>query len=158
MSYATQTPHLLQPHECLPKIVLFRRFLHGRLNRNDKIIETSQLKSHDSDKYEAQFNNIHVSTHCYSLNYTSPYHSSQSWLFMPHQSRIHLIRLYSVQIHTVYDAIMCFFMSKHTVSNSALGCTVEVWEWISNLIPYFTIDVIAYPCLQKGPHILHASC
>ena len=26
------------------------------------------------------------------------------------------------------------------------GCTVEVWEWISNLIPYFKMDVITYPC------------
>ena len=25
------------------------------------------------------------------------------------------------------------------------GCTVEVWEWISNLIPHFIMDVITYP-------------
>ena len=25
------------------------------------------------------------------------------------------------------------------------GYTVEVWEWIRNLIPYFIIDVITYP-------------
>ena len=25
------------------------------------------------------------------------------------------------------------------------GCTVEVWEWINNSIPYFTGHVIAYP-------------
>ena len=23
---------------------------------------------------------------------------------------------------------------------------VEVWEWISNSIPYFIVDVITYPC------------
>ena len=26
------------------------------------------------------------------------------------------------------------------------GITVEVWEWISNFIPYFMMDVITYPC------------
>ena len=26
------------------------------------------------------------------------------------------------------------------------GCTVEVWEWISNFIPHFTRHMIAYPC------------
>ena len=26
------------------------------------------------------------------------------------------------------------------------GCTVEVWEWLSNFIPYFIMDVITYPC------------
>ena len=26
------------------------------------------------------------------------------------------------------------------------GATVEVWEWISNFIPPFTMDVITYPC------------
>ena len=26
------------------------------------------------------------------------------------------------------------------------GCTVEVWEWISNFIPHFIRDVITYPC------------
>ena len=30
------------------------------------------------------------------------------------------------------------------------GCTVEVWEWISNFISYFTGHVIIYPC-KKGP-------
>ena len=27
------------------------------------------------------------------------------------------------------------------------GCTVEVWEWISNFISHFTEHVITYPCL-----------
>ena len=26
------------------------------------------------------------------------------------------------------------------------GTTVEVWEWISNFIPHFIMDVITYPC------------
>ena len=26
------------------------------------------------------------------------------------------------------------------------GTTVEVWEWISNFIPHFIMDIIAYPC------------
>ena len=26
------------------------------------------------------------------------------------------------------------------------GITVEVWEWISNSIPHFVMDVIIYPC------------
>ena len=26
------------------------------------------------------------------------------------------------------------------------GCTVEVWEWVSNFTPHFTRHVITYPC------------
>ena len=26
------------------------------------------------------------------------------------------------------------------------GATVEVWEWISNFIPLFTVQIITYPC------------
>ena len=26
------------------------------------------------------------------------------------------------------------------------GATIEVWEWISNLISHITMDVITYPC------------
>ena len=26
------------------------------------------------------------------------------------------------------------------------GATVEVWEWISNIVPYFIGHVITYPC------------
>ena len=26
-----------------------------------------------------------------------------------------------------------------------IGCTVEVWEWLNDSIPYFIIDVIVYP-------------
>ena len=26
------------------------------------------------------------------------------------------------------------------------GCTIEVWEWISNFIPHFIMDVITDPC------------
>ena len=29
------------------------------------------------------------------------------------------------------------------------GTTNEVWEWISNLIPFFTENVITYPLLNK---------
>ena len=25
------------------------------------------------------------------------------------------------------------------------GCTIEVWEWISNFIPHIMMDVITYP-------------
>ena len=28
------------------------------------------------------------------------------------------------------------------------GCTVEVYEWISNFIPHFIMDVITYPWLD----------
>ena len=35
------------------------------------------------------------------------------------------------------------------------GCTVEVWEWISNFIPHFTGHVITYTCptsiMQQKP-------
>ena len=26
------------------------------------------------------------------------------------------------------------------------GCAVEVWEWISNVIPHYMMDVITDPC------------
>ena len=26
------------------------------------------------------------------------------------------------------------------------GAAIEVWEWISNFIPHFMMDVITYPC------------
>ena len=26
------------------------------------------------------------------------------------------------------------------------GCTVELWEWISNSIQHFMMDAITYPC------------
>ena len=29
------------------------------------------------------------------------------------------------------------------------GCAFEVWEWISNFIPQFIMDVITYPCWVK---------
>ena len=29
------------------------------------------------------------------------------------------------------------------------GCTVEDWEWITNFIPYFIMDVTTYPCYWK---------
>ena len=28
-------------------------------------------------------------------------------------------------------------------------CTDEVWEWISNFIPHFIMDVITYPCKDQ---------
>ena len=31
------------------------------------------------------------------------------------------------------------------------GCTVEVWEWISNFIPHYIMDVITYLCLKLIP-------
>ena len=30
------------------------------------------------------------------------------------------------------------------------GCTVEVWKWINNFIPHFTVHVIIYPCWDKS--------
>ena len=30
------------------------------------------------------------------------------------------------------------------------GCTVEVWEWVSNFIPNFKMDVISYPCQDQS--------
>ena len=26
------------------------------------------------------------------------------------------------------------------------GYTIEVWEWVSNIISHFLIDVVIYPC------------
>ena len=34
------------------------------------------------------------------------------------------------------------------------GCTVEVWEWISNFIPHYTRCVIAYPCWDETQAML----
>ena len=30
------------------------------------------------------------------------------------------------------------------------GCIGEIWEWISNFIPHFVIDVITHPCLAQS--------
>ena len=30
------------------------------------------------------------------------------------------------------------------------GCTLEVWEWISNFIPHIIMDVIIYPCSSQN--------
>ena len=44
------------------------------------------------------------------------------------------------------------------------GCTLEVWEWVSNFIPHIIMDVITYPCwdytmLVKGvPHVMRLMC
>ena len=37
----------------------------------------------------------------------------------------------------------------HPFPNSN-GCTVEVWEWISNFIPQFMVDPITYACWDKS--------
>ena len=43
------------------------------------------------------------------------------------------------------------------------GCTVEVWEQISNFYPYFMVDVITHPCLKlvhinkRGPNAPYTS-
>ena len=34
------------------------------------------------------------------------------------------------------------------------GCTVEVWEWISNFIPHFTRHVITYPYWEWSQSML----
>ena len=34
------------------------------------------------------------------------------------------------------------------------GATVEVWEWISNLIPYVTVRMIIYPCWDWSSSML----
>ena len=34
------------------------------------------------------------------------------------------------------------------------GSTVEVWEWISNFITHFIMDVITYPCLDSSLSML----
>ena len=43
------------------------------------------------------------------------------------------------------------------------GCTVEVWEWKTNFIPHFIMDLITYPCWdwhvgKRGPRFLHGQC
>ena len=30
------------------------------------------------------------------------------------------------------------------------GSTVEVWEWLSNWIPHYIMDVITYPCWDQS--------
>ena len=52
----------------------------------------------------------------------------------------------------MWDEITCPFPNFN-------GCTIEVWEWISNFFPHFITDVITYPCwdyrlsmLVKGAH------
>ena len=41
------------------------------------------------------------------------------------------------------------------------GCTVEVWKWISNFIPYFIMDAITYPywdyANKRGHRLVHTT-
>ena len=37
------------------------------------------------------------------------------------------------------------------------GATVQVWEWISNFIPHFIMNVITYPCLIQISPCYHVS-
>ena len=43
--------------------------------------------------------------------------------------------------------------------NSLIRYTVEVWDWISNFVAHFRMDVIAYPFPDAtehcGPHLCH---
>ena len=32
------------------------------------------------------------------------------------------------------------------------GCTVEIWEWISNIIPQFMMDVIMHAGIKVNPY------
>ena len=50
-----------------------------------------------------------------------------------------LIRINDIMPCKVWDEIAYPFANFN-------GCTVEVWEWISNLITHFTMDVNTYPC------------
>ena len=34
------------------------------------------------------------------------------------------------------------------------GTAIEVWEWTSNLIPHFMMDVIPYPCWDYNESML----
>ena len=34
------------------------------------------------------------------------------------------------------------------------SCTVEVWKWISNFIPHYTMDIITYPCWDLSQSML----
>ena len=34
------------------------------------------------------------------------------------------------------------------------GCTVQVWEWISNFITHFIMYIIIYPCSKRVPMLL----
>ena len=34
------------------------------------------------------------------------------------------------------------------------GCTVGIWEWISNFVPHFIMDVLSYPRGLKSIHAL----
>ena len=42
-------------------------------------------------------------------------------------------------LYNVWDEITYSFLNFN-------GATVEVYEWISNIIPHFTWRVITYPC------------
>ena len=37
------------------------------------------------------------------------------------------------------------------------GCIIEVWEWISNFIPHFIMDIITYPCWDWSNNMLAKS-
>ena len=76
---------------------------------------------------------------------------SEAWTIVPHclglghetmVSAVCLSLFLWISIHMsskVYDEITYQFLNFN-------GCTIDVYEWISNFIPYFIMDVITYPC------------
>ena len=45
-------------------------------------------------------------------------------------------------------------MTRSFPNFNSCSCTVDVWEWLSNSISYFTMDVITYPCWDSCQSML----
>ena len=59
-------------------------------------------------------------------------------------SSIHPFQLRNYSHHKMYYDIHYLFTDFNDVS-------VEVWEWMNNLIPHFILYVIVYPCWRAQP-------
>ena len=68
----------------------------------------------------------------------SPLQNTHGWHRLLLHNKCILSELFNRSIYDCVYGITNLFLNFN-------GCTVEVWEWISNSIPHFIVGVIPYP-------------
>ena len=58
--------------------------------------------------------------------------------------------LWFITIKTANGSIRRNALAKDVMYFSSIFSTVEVWEWITNFIPHFLMDLITYPCWDQS--------
>ena len=89
------------------------------------------------------------SAHYAENNYKTTQHSDVTWAWRR-------VMGFYILVHYFGGKLLPAWKSNHMPSKmwdeiiypfpNFNGCTVEVWGWMSNLVPHFTMDVITYPC------------